>query len=106
MLAAHGGGDQFAAGAFEEGHALVFVEHLEGGIDPGLDRIFAQEPRAKRVDGRDARKAERAPRADERRPAAGVGFACDPIVEYLGDSAAHVGSGLLGERDGGDPLGR
>ena len=92
--------------ALQEGHTLVFVEHLEGGIDAGLDRILAQHPRAKRVDGRDAREAERAPRADQRRPARGVVFARDPIVEHLGDSAAHVGGGLFGERDGGDPLGR
>ena len=106
LFAAYRVRDRFAALALQESHALVFVEHLEARIDAGLDRILAQHPRAKGVDGRDAREAERAPRADERRPSLGVVFARDPIVEHLGDPAAHVGGGLFGEGDRGDPLGR
>ena len=106
ILAAHCVRDRIAALALQKSHALVFVEHLEARIDAGLDRILAQHARAKRVDGRDAREAERAPRADKRRVATGVAFARDPIVEDLGDPAAHVGRGLFGERDRGDPLGR
>ena len=94
-----------AALALQESHALVFVEDLEARIDAGLDRILAQHTRAKGVDGRDAREAERAPRAVERRPSLDVAFARDPIVEHLGNPAAHVGGGFLGEGDRGDSLG-
>ena len=58
------------------------------------------------MDGRDAREAERAPRANQRRASRAVALARDPIVENFRDTPAHVGGRFFGESDRGDPIGR
>jgi hypothetical protein len=67
---------------------LHLLEHGEAGIDPRVDRVLAQQPRAERVDRGDRRALELPP------------LAVEPLaLERLRDALLHLRRRLLRERD-------
>ena len=74
--------------------ALELVEDGESRRQAGIDREVEQHPAGKRVQRADRRMIE----SVERR----AGFGARIVFEAAAGSAAQLGGGLLGERDGGD----
>ena len=75
--------------------ALQLVEHVEARRQAGLDRELEQDAPGEGVQRADRRMVEVVERGLAQRRAAG-------LVELGADAVAQLGSGLLGEGDGGD----
>ena len=87
--------------ALDVGPALVLVEHDGARIDPGLERVLAQDAGGEGVDGGDLRPQEVAAHARPVR-AGRRGRRPELVGDHLADLARHLRRRLLGEGDGED----
>ena len=78
------------------------VEHLEAGVEPGLDGPLAQEPGGERVDRLDVRAVQAGERGVDALALVVVRRRGERLLELLADARGELGGGRLREGDDGD----
>ena len=101
-----------AEGAFIDARGLLLGEFFEGRIDDGFDRPFAQDLRAKRMDGSDGGFFQMFESVFDVRAFTGSFRDAARAIEFLAQTKFQFAGGFVGKRngnnmaDGGEPGGQ